>query len=598
MVATPEQAPQEKRRQANIKPGGANFTPVPDNVINTMYMQMAPQDNGTPFYAPGAPIRPIPGITPPQGIRQFSYTPGYNISQLPRGTEQYSFEDLRALATIFDGVQLCQQVWFDYINKLELVIEPRPELVDDDGDISIYADDIKFYQDFFAFPDKDKDLHSWLQAAVKDQLEIDAVAIYIRRDLAGRPYSLDLVDGATIKPLIDDRGRKPAPPFPAYEQFVNGVPAALLTTDELIYMKETERTDSVYGKSRVERIILKINQALRKQTKDLARFTDGSIPAGLLKPSLELNWTQEQLEIYEQQVNNLLGGNDQARARIKVLPRGMDYETTDDPDIHIDLDMWILNITAADHGLTMDELAITATSNRSVGQTQEDVVYRRAMSPLMNRYAKLLTLILKRYFNETRFIVKWKGFEAPDDFNTKAAAYKDLVLAGIQSPTQAAREMRLPIYNDAEIPPYILTKNGPLFLEDFADPAIRKLQLQAQISGLQLAASNPGVNASNHSRPGQEPGTDEEDDTEDGSDKKPSDLSLNAPGDERILNAEYRRWREVAIRDLKAERPIRQFVSNLIPATTLAMGYLALKRCDTPDDVKQFFSALKEQVYA
>lgn len=598
VVTMPEQAPQEKRRQANIRPGGANFTPVPDDVVNTMYMQMAPQVDGTPFYAPGAPIRPIPGITPPQGPRQFSYTPGYNISQLPRGTEQYSFEDLRALATIFDGVQLCQQVWFDYINKLELVIEPRPELVDEDGDISMYADDIQFYQDFFAFPDKDKDLHSWIQAAVKDQLEIDAVAIYVRRDMAGRPYSLDLVDGATIKPLIDDRGRKPALPFPAYEQFVNGVPAALLTTDELIYLKETERTDSVYGKSRVERIILKINQALRKQSKDLARFTDGSIPAGVLKPSLELNWTQEQLELYEQQINNLLGGNDQARARIKVLPRGMDYASTDDPDVHIDLDMWILNITAACHGLTMDELAITATSNRSVGQTQEDVVYRRAMSPLMNRYAKLLTLILKRYFNETRFIVKWRGFEEQEDFNTKAAAYTSLVNAGIQSPTQAAREMHLPLYNDLEIAPFVMTKNGPMFLEDFADPQVRKLQMQAQMAGLQLATSHPGANASNNAQPGQEPGTDGEDDTEDGSDTKPSETRYNAPGDERILNAEYRRWREVAIRDLRAERPIRQFISNLIPSTTLAVGHLALQRCSTPDEVKQFFSAMREQVYA
>lgn len=591
-----EAKPQEQRRVPNILPGAVNFTPVNDKVMEAMYMQQAPQNDGTPFLAPGAPIRPIPALTPPQGLRQFAYLPGYNIGQLPRGTEDYTFEDLRALAKVFDGSQLCQQVWFDYISKLELLIEPRPELVDVDGDISEFASDIAFYQDFFAYPDKVLDLHTWMQAAVKDQLEIDAVAIYVRKDKIGRPYALDLVDGATIKPLIDDRGRRPMPPFPAYEQFINGMPAALLTSEDLLYVKETERTDSVYGLPRTQRIILKINQALRKQSKDLMRFTDGSIPAGVLQPSMDLNWSQEQLEMYEQQINNLLGGNDQARARIKVLPRGMEYKTTEEPDIHIDLDMWILNITAACHGLTMDELAITANSNRSVGQSQENVVYRRAMAPLMNRYAKLFTHILKVYFKETRFIIKWRGFEEQEDFAVKAGAYAGLVNSGIQSPTQAAREMGLPIYNDQEVPPFVMTKTGPMFLEDIADPAVRDLQKQAQLAGLNLAITSPGASPSKSSQDGSEGAQDEENDEQDTDENNAEKTPLNAKN--RVNDSEYRRWRDMALNDLKFQRPIRQFQSDIIPGSTLAVGHVALQRCTTPTDVKAFFHSLKERAYA
>src|SRR6516165_8701370 len=60
-------------------------------------------------------------------------------------------------------------------------------------------------------------------------------------------------------------------------------------------LRETARTDSVYGFSRVERIIMRINQGLRKQNFDMSRFTDGSTPLGIIAPPAALNWTPEQL---------------------------------------------------------------------------------------------------------------------------------------------------------------------------------------------------------------------------------------------------------------------------------------------------------------
>lgn len=468
-------------RQPNIRPGGQNFRPISDRVINAMYQHLAPQANQGYMYVPGAPIKPIPGLTPPGGPRQFEYPIGYNIAQLPRSTEQYSFSDLRSLAQMYYGIQICQQVWFDYISKLELVIEPRPDLMEENRDISDYQSDIQYYKEFFAYPDKEHDLHSWLQMAVRDQLEIDAVAIYVRKNRLGLPYALELIDGATIKPLINDRGRKPDPGFPAYEQFVYGVPACFLTSDDLIYIKETERTDSLYGFSRVEKIILNVNVALRKQTKDLARFTDGTVPQGVLQPSIDVTWSQEEIEAYELQFNNLMSGNDEMRARVKVLPRGFTYEPTDDPDIHVDLDTYLLNITASNYGITMAELAFTADVNRSTGEMQENVVYRRAMGPLMVRYAKLFTSILRKYFKENRFVVRFAGFGEVEDFRSRAQAYATLTNAGIISPSRAAHEMNLPV--DVDLPsPLLQTKNGPVLLEDLIDPAVREGQKQAMIT--------------------------------------------------------------------------------------------------------------------
>ena len=44
-----------------------------------------------------------------------------------------------------------------------------------------------------------------------------------RRNRGGEIISLDVLDGATIKVLIDDTGRRPQPPARAYEQVIHGV---------------------------------------------------------------------------------------------------------------------------------------------------------------------------------------------------------------------------------------------------------------------------------------------------------------------------------------------------------------------------------------
>lgn len=588
-----EQAPppvQRARRQPNIRPGATNFQPLqpvqsarpanmrpfPDAVVNSMYQHFGPQSNTDTLYSPGAPIRPIPGLLPPGGPRGYDYTVGYNIAQLPRSEEPYSFADLRAMASLYYGVQMCQQVWFDYISKLELVVEPRKELLAENMDTSMYADDIQYYQDFFAYPDRDHDFHSWLQMAVRDQLEIDAVSIFVRKDRIGRPYSLDLIDSALIKPLITDRGRTPEPPYPAYEQFVHGIPAAFLTTDDLIYVKETERSDSVYGRSRVEKIMLYVTMALRKQTKDLARFTDGTLPQGFILPSMDVQWSQEEIEAFEIDLNNLMAGNDEMRARLKVLPRGFSFESTEDADIHMDLDEFILNVCAAGHGITMSELAFTADVNRATGEMQENVVYRRAMGPLMSRYAKLFTLILRKFFKETRFVVKLKGYGEVEDFQSQATAFSTLVSSGIQSPTQAAHAMNLPVYGNVDVPPFIVTKTGPIMVGDLADPAVRAASKAAFIAG----ASAPSAGKQGQQENGEEDAPGEDDETPENS--QDQDKQAHNPGQKDAKDEALSRISAILVQAEEHLRLIR--ARNVTPEDLPAIVPLVSKQgtCDCP----------------
>ena len=87
-------------------------------------------------------------------------------------------------------------------------------------------------------------------------LVIDAATIYPRFTRGGSLYSLDVIDGSTITPLIGEDGRSPEPPDPAYQQVLHGVPAADFSTDELLYLPRNVRSHRLYGMSPVEQIAL------------------------------------------------------------------------------------------------------------------------------------------------------------------------------------------------------------------------------------------------------------------------------------------------------------------------------------------------------
>jgi hypothetical protein len=597
-------------------PAGANVTPISQAVIDQMYSSMAPQDNTQGYFSPGAPIRPVPGITPKQGPRQFQYPIGYNIGRLPRSTEMTSFDTLRNLAMLYDGIPLCKRVWFDLCSKPELVIKPRPKLmVDDKGDpipqekiLAQYGTRIAKWEDFFAKPDKKRTIKRWMRRGLNETLDIDALSIFKHKDRSGGLYALEIIDGATIKPLLDERGMEPIAPFPAYQQFVYGVPGMLILGDDFIYSRETERTDSAYGFSRVEAIILRVNQALRKQNKDLATFTDGNIPAGTLEPPDDgtTDWTPEQLLLYQEMWDGMLAGNDSIRTRIKVIPPGAKFNKTDPDDIMTPFDMFLLNVTVAAFGLTMSELGFTENVNKSSGDTQEAVIYRRAMSPIMDMFAEIFTDAMVSD-GETDLIATWKAFEEPEDFKTKVEAWNILVGNGTQSTSQAANALGLKPMIETE--PFVITKDGPVFIQDAID--LREQTMKAKQAGLQMSIDNPGgMNeqgtqqqaqgtkgqvAGKQGQGGSTTGQSQGNGRANAASTATRNLDGVVPGQssdaERAISDEYRRWRECAIKDVKAGKPVRSFVTDLIPFQERCMISNALALCTTPEAVNSVFRA-------
>ncbi len=618
-------------------PQGANVTPISQAVIDQMYASMAPQDKTQGYFSPGAPIRPVEGITPKQGPRQFQYPIGYNIGRLPRSTEMTSFDTLRNLAMLYDGIGLCEQVWFDLCSKPELVIKPRDELMQDDNGDPIppselhakYGDRIAKWKAFFAKPDKRRSLKQWMRMALKEKLEIDALSIFKHKDRSGGLYALEILDGSTIKPLLDERGMAPYPPYPAYQQFVYGVPGMLILGPDLIYRREIERTESPYGLSRVERIILRVNQALRKQNKDLATFTDGNVPNSTLEPPDDgtTDWTPEQLLMYQEMWDGVLAGNDSIRSRVKVIPPGSKLNKLDPDDIMTPFDMFLLNVTVGMFGLTMSELGFTENVNKSSGDTQEAVIYRRAMAPMMDDTSEIFTDVMVEE-GETELEATWKAFEEPEDLKTKAEAWNILVGNGTQSTSQAAHAMGLkPMF---ETEPFVITKEGPVFIKDVMD--LRDATMKAKQAGLQMSIDNPGGMNEQGTQPGPQgaqAGKNGANGTGGGAAKASGGAASQSQGngrtnaastasrslepvvpgqssdagaegerqlhDERAIKAELRRWRDIAVKLVEQGKPAtsRQFVSDIIGERERENVTDMLSRCKTVDEVRSMFAAIR-----
>jgi|GEM_PF-2606414 len=617
--------------------GGMNTTPV-------AAYQPKSGSPGYTLFSPGDPIRPIPGLDDGfGGPRQWAYPVGGNIYTQPRANESVGFEQLRNVAALAYGVQLCERVIFRIIQRLEIAITPKAQYLDsaDDASKPQWTEPAKYMQEWLQEPDhRGTDLNDWLVAATRDLLEIDALGIYHRPTRNGNLYGLELVAGDTIAIRYDAGGRIALPPAPAFQQVVYGSPGLLFSSNEMDYIKEIHRTDNLYGVSPVESVLLTVNQALRKQSYDLRRYTDGATPTGVLQTSNAalFNLTAEQIQGFEMMWNAILAGNDQLRHRTKVVPPGFTFQSLQENAIATDFDRWLLNIIVAAFGLTMDEIAMTETSNRSVGESQEHVIYRNAVQPRTALLARYMTRkVIARYDGmplsatnatvsrakaptkaklgtwDRRYQVEWRGIDEPEDLNAKITAAGQLVDKGIMGRTEAKRWLGLPVApNEPEIPAATAVQGGVegvVFWEDAVDQrGLVKQQLQTKVDtatatlkistdqGKQLddqlqqnaAQAASDVPPDDSADPSDDASTNDADATSDD-----SGSSATKKTSRTAVADEWRRYRDVALRAVKRGQPVKPFISTILPHDEHAVVAQHLLSASTPEEVRTVFSAAR-----
>ena len=206
------------------------------------------------LFAPGYPLVPVE----PEQTRSWDFPVGYNYIYTPRSYEPVSFAQLRALAENHDITRLAIETRKDQVESLDWQIKSCDSKKPKAG-----ADArAKTLTEFWRKPDGYHSFETWLRLLLEDVFVPDAATLEVRYNRGGDIIALDQVDGSTIKVLLDDTGRRPAPPAPAYEQIIHGRPWVLLpdgqrayteeqgkplSERELIYMPRNPRIHKGYG---------------------------------------------------------------------------------------------------------------------------------------------------------------------------------------------------------------------------------------------------------------------------------------------------------------------------------------------------------------
>lgn len=374
---------------------------------------------GRPF-SPGVPVEPLPG-TQNQLPRQFQFTVAQNTQRMPRGENpQYTpFSQLRQLATSYDIAALCIATRVEQVQGLQWSIVPKDKRKQSDPRVMSRVDALT---QWWKYPDRVNDFSSWIGMLIYDVMSIDAMSLYRRRTRSGHLYALEVIDGATMKPIIDNRGRTVGYQQVLWGETISDYSRAyadapdeqlFFTPHDIIYRPRYQRSFTPYGFPPTEWVIIRVNTALRKQSLDLAHFTDGNVPDMLASPpdgALDPN----QLREFEEMFNADLSGNDRARAKIKFIPFNMNLRELMPFNYSTEIDRWMMNVTVAAFGVTPSELGFTEDVNRATALAQESITYRRGIEGISQWLKTMFDRLLADDFRSPDLEWQWH-FGKTDD---------------------------------------------------------------------------------------------------------------------------------------------------------------------------------------
>ncbi len=447
---------------------GQRSWPLSPYEVSVSYGQAGAAGQGADWFGPLAPITPL---APPEVAgRQWDYPSGYNLATTPRIYEPVSFHTLRGLADGYDLLRLVIETRKDQVARLVWTIGPRSKQPGADPRIAAL-------RQFFARPDGLHTFGDWLRLLLEELFVIDAPALYLQRDRAGRLAALLPIDGATIKPVIDDWGRTPQPYaengatiYPvAYQQVLKGYPAVDYSLRDIIYRPRNIRVNRAYGFGPVEQIVTSVNIALRRQMYLLDYFTQGNIPDSLI--GVPENWTPDQIASYQKYWDAYFDGDLGRRRRAKFVPGGVakTFIQTKEPDLKGPFDEWLARIVC--FAFSISPQGLTQQMNRATAETQKEIAEEEGLAPILAWVKDLIDQIIAQEFDAPDLEFSWSA-EPSIDPQAQEAILSSYTSKGIITINEARAALgRDPIPDAAANTPMTLTGAGYVGLGEGASDA-------------------------------------------------------------------------------------------------------------------------------
>jgi 8-oxo-dGTP pyrophosphatase MutT (NUDIX family) len=466
------------------------------------------------------PIQPVPVDQPPPGgtfpdPRYWPYTPGWNLPTPPgtEGLKLASFDQLKVLSEKYSVARACIDLRQQEIRGLS-------------WEITMTKDAAKAYQGshrqmkdwgeraaeatkFFKRPDKGYwNFDSFLNAMLEEIFVYDALCLIFRpkygakfgmggRGLLGSDLdTIRLVPGPTIRPLVDIHGDPPAPPNPAYQQYLYGVPrsdyqtimynddlaaygiegehVAEYRSDLMLYAPYWPRRESPYGLPPVERALLPIVSGLQKQEFQLDYFKEGSVPAVYISPG-DPNITPTQIRELQDALNGI-AGDPSYHLKVVVLPPGSKVDPQRPVDLSDAFDQLVMEQVTMAFDVQPMELGIipniggtpqgggvSAGAVRIASQETRDIKSRKSTKPLLQFICSIFDMILQDICGQNDMRFQFEGLADEEDKQAITELGVSQVQNGIASIDEVRDRLDLAPWGLQETSePVVFTAQGPI----------------------------------------------------------------------------------------------------------------------------------------
>ena len=480
---------EQEMRTANAGQTYGQQTPLLRNPI----MSGVPFGPGQPIM-PGAinPLRPDGRADP----RRYEYQVAQNLNI---GSEQklVQFKTLRGAAEQIDIVRRCVEVLKAKISALDwdiVIAEDASEkiIAEIGGEHTramskareSFAEEIYRLKTFWNNPDRSNGLTfiDWMMMSLEEILVLDAWAIWPQKTVGGDLYGFQVLDGSTIKPLLDDRGMRPMAPQAAYQQILYGFPRSEFqvnsddlnadgefSSDDLSYFIRNRRANSVYGSSPVERCLPLADLYLRRQQWLRAEYTDGVTPEMMLTSDADFGNDPLVMKQYENIINDNLAGQTEQRKRALILPAGLTpqfYEGYGEK-FKSALDEYLITSITGHFGVLPTEIGFSqrgglGSSGHQAGEAE--AAQSIGVAPLAQWISKMLTNISYTYLGMPRELeFKFMLSEVRD--NEMEAKKSDIeIRGGGKTINERRTELGLPLLDTPAADQPILVAGNGVFL--------------------------------------------------------------------------------------------------------------------------------------
>lgn len=450
-------------------------------------------------FGPGVPITPG-AINPlrddgrPDPRRyEFQVAQNINITE----TRLIPFKTLRAAADQIDILRRCVEVSKSKLVGLDwdivLANDASEKIVAASGGDHVramakareqFTDEINRIREFWENPDRSNGLtfSDWLMIAAEEILVIDALAVWPQKSVGGDLYGFQILDGSTIKPMLDDRGMRPAPPNVAFQQILYGFPRAEFTAndddpkadgeftcDDLAYMVRNRRAISTYGYSPVERALPLADIYLRRQQWIRSEYTDGVIPDLMFTTTADWGNNPDLLRAYENILNDDLAGQTEQRKRARLLPTGLVPVTNDGygEKFKDTLDDYLITSICGHFGVQPAEIGFAPKGGLGGAGFEEGRAGNAealGIQPLANWISKMLTNLSYTYLGMPRELEFRLMTSKRMDNEENARKNQIEITSGGKTINERRSEMGLPLLDTPQADMPILVSGAGMFL--------------------------------------------------------------------------------------------------------------------------------------